>query len=118
MKKVVLFGAGASYDSGKVHPCHTPLGNMLCKELKTFFPNTWGKFTPQLDEVFMNNFENGMYIVVNSREQFERVPQLIRDVAKYFIQFRFTHNSNIYFIVFYLSYFLKLVVFSGEEIAC
>lgn len=96
MKKVVLFGAGASHGSGDVHPCPTPLGNMLYKELKTRFPSTWGKLPSQIDKVFISNFEDGMYILVNRKEQSEKVPQLVRDMAKYFIEFKFTNNENLY----------------------
>jgi len=60
-RRVILFGAGASYGSGSVIPQPPPLGNDLFNILASTFPATWGALPRRISEKFTNRgFEAGM----------------------------------------------------------
>lgn len=81
-----LFGAGASFGAGGIIPERPPLGSRLYSELERIYPGTWGGLPHETKSKFRENFELGM------QEVYERwgiaIPQLMREMAIYFIQFR------------------------------
>ena len=81
-----LFGAGASYGAGGTLPEQPPLGTQLFDVLERQFPSTWGRLPGDVAAQFRNNFEMGMRVVYDSFGM--AVPQLMRDMAIFFIQFR------------------------------
>lgn len=71
------------------------MGSELYNELKKEFPETWGKLPSELEVTSTNNFENGLYILVKSALS-GIVPNLIREMATYFLKFQFTNSKNLY----------------------
>lgn len=87
-----LLGAGASYGSGACYPHRPPLGAGLFDELCRFgglateLSNSWGN-------LFRENFEVGMLRLYQSDAK--GTHRLLRDMARYFIQFE-PYEENIY----------------------
>jgi hypothetical protein len=84
-KRVFLFGAGASFGAGYIRPEKPPLGFDLYGELCKSYPGSWGSYPDKYKAVFRTNFEAGMDIVYN--EYGGAIPQLMREMAAYFVQF-------------------------------
>lgn len=83
MSSIFLFGAGASYGSGPCHPYSPPLGANLFPELKAA-----GGIAATLDDDFANafvDFEAGMDRFWEERNT--DTTELLRDMARYFVQF-------------------------------
>lgn len=91
---VFLFGAGASYGAGGILPERPPLGSALYSELARLYPHSWGALPADAAIAFKNHFENGMG-EVHSRFG-GAIPQLMREMAIYFAQFRAVNNSCLY----------------------
>ena len=94
MKRVVLFGAGASYGCGGVAPFAPPLGSELIGALASGFPR-WKALAPDLRQVFDGRFEDGMQRL---REQhgLDLFP-LLREMACFFSQFTIRERAkNLY----------------------
>lgn len=91
---LVLFGAGASYGAGGIIPERPPLGRYLYEELARIFPGTWGALPASIAIQFRGNFETGMATIY---EKFGViVPQLMREMAIYFTQFRPVSDGCLY----------------------
>jgi len=92
---VFLFGAGASFGAGGILPGKPPLGIELYKELERIYPSSWGSFDLNIKKEFYKNFESGMGIIYDRCSAV--VPQLMQQMAVYFIQFRpFQKGSTLY----------------------
>lgn len=92
---VILFGAGASYGAGGIVPEAPPLGTALYDALVVSYPNSWGALPPDTRIAFSREgFELGMKLVF---EQYGgAIPQLMREMAVYFIQFRSHAKQSLY----------------------
>jgi hypothetical protein len=93
-EKVFLFGAGASFGAGHIRPEKPPLGYDLYDELCKSYPGSWGSFPDKHKAVFRINFEAGMDMVY--KEYGGVIPQLMREMAVYFIQFYITNDRCAY----------------------
>lgn len=88
---VVLFGAGASYGSGPVHPSPPPLGDQLFNELDKLGKTATG--LPQfLKEKFRKNFEEGMSEFYDWSNQ--NTMSFQRELAGYLAKFKPEENNN------------------------
>lgn len=83
---MVLFGAGASFGAGWIVPEPPPLGTTLFHELSRLYPGSWGGLRSDIREQFRTHFELGMGQLVERAPL--AVPQLMRELAVYFVQFR------------------------------
>lgn len=91
---VFLFGAGASYGAGSILPQRPPLGFELYRELTRSYPGSWGAFPKGLAHQFELDFEKGMQLL---HDQFGgAIPQLMREMAIYFVQFRPVNRASLY----------------------
>ena len=90
-KKLIVFGAGASFGSEKNNM--PPLGNFLFNKLTTAFPDSWGLIDPKIATVFQNNFEEGMEKLAN--KCYNALTKIQIDMAKFFVKFEPT-NENLY----------------------
>lgn len=92
---IFLFGAGASFGSGKNNPCPPPLGKDLYQALKRIYPTTWGAFDKSLQNRFDTNFEDGMaYLIENNSHA---IPPLMQRMAIFFSRFSpDIHPDNLY----------------------
>ena len=101
MKNMIIFGAGASFGSGKTffgwgdkpEEKTTPLGKQLFKDLQVFDPNDWGKLDQSYANIFKDDFEKGMEALANNAS--DRLAPLQRKMASYFFNFRL-NKSNLY----------------------
>ncbi|MHB8068632.1 MAG: hypothetical protein ACYDIC_12125 [Desulfobaccales bacterium] len=92
---VFLFGAGASFGAGGILPERPPLGADLFPILQHLFPASWGGLPIDIAEEFRSrNFEAGMKLVYERHGM--AIPQLMRDMAIYFIQFRPFQRRTLY----------------------
>ena len=93
---VFLFGAGASYGAGSILPEQPPLGFQLYPILENLCPSTWGSLPQNIKDAFHNgnNFEFGMRLVYEQFGSF--IPNLMRDLAVYFVQFRPQNKATLY----------------------
>lgn len=91
---VILFGAGASYGAGGTLPEQPPLGFQLFNILASNYPSSWGAFPKSVEAVFKENFESGMQLIFEKYSTI--VPQLMREMAIYFIQFRPINGASLY----------------------
>ena len=90
-KKLVIFGAGASFGSEKGNV--PPLSDSLFNKLVESNPYSWGKIDLEMASVFQNNFERGMKKLV------EEYPHILvkaqKSMADFFAKFLPT-NKNLY----------------------
>ena len=93
-KNVFLFGAGASYGAGSILPERPPLGLQLYPELARLFPGSWGALPSRVASVLVKDFEKGMEALY--AEFGSSIPQLMREMAIYFIEFRPVENRSLY----------------------
>ncbi|MGI9043937.1 MAG: hypothetical protein ACR2GK_07395 [Gemmatimonadaceae bacterium] len=91
---VVLFGAGASYGAGGILPGRPPLGAGLYAELRVLYPGSWGSLPADIDLIFERHFEDGMSAV--HERSGAAIPQLMREMAIYFAQFRVVDPDSAY----------------------
>lgn len=96
---IVLYGAGASFGSGKVEPAVPPLGNDLFDVLSRLFPTSWGKIPKDLSLVFRDNFEHGMEQIIQSN--YSAVNLLMQKMAIFFADFNLSDNGNNLYIEFF-----------------
>ena len=90
-KKLFIFGAGASYGSDV---SDTPaLGNSLFQKLQSNFPDSWGKLTQDISNIFNKDFENGMIYL--SKNYSHLLPPLQRAMAIYFFEIKL-FSTNLY----------------------
>lgn len=91
---IFLFGAGASYGAGDILPEQPPLGFQLYGELARIYPGSWGALPEDIERALQENFETGM------QEIYDRIspaiPQLMREMAIYFAQFRPATGRTLY----------------------
>lgn len=92
VEKVILVGAGASFDSGEVHPTNPPLGNDLFTQLESIFPETWGSLPESLRKEFLNYFEDGM-VALSEFDSSLHAP-LYQAIGAYFAQFSLGENNH------------------------
>ncbi len=95
---IFLFGAGASKGAGSILPEAPPLGNPLFYELIKSFPGSWGGLPKEIGSVFNSQelgFEQGMQLIYE-RYPVSFIPQLMREMAIYFIQFRPIPGASLY----------------------
>jgi hypothetical protein len=85
MRKVVLFGAGASHGSGYIHPYSPPLGGGLYADLCRHYPYVWGAIPAPVGAIFERDFEQGMLHLVKTYRS--AVPPLMRAMTDYFATF-------------------------------
>jgi hypothetical protein len=121
MKDIVfLFGAGASFGTGFIIPEKPPLGSQLFQLLYDLYPKSWGAIPTEIKNKFDNeNFENGMGELYEKYSQI--VPQLMREMAVYFIQFRPVSDESLYCkLIGYLkkTHLLSKVLFSTINYDC
>lgn len=88
---VFLFGAGASFGSD-THGT-PPLGETLFDSLQSFNPNGWGALSPNFEDLFRNDFEEGMRQLSEMLPQ--TMPPLQRAMAAYFFIF-IPRSSNLF----------------------
>jgi hypothetical protein len=93
-KNVFLFGAGASHGAGSILPERPPLGLELYSELARLFPGSWGGLPLRVASVLAKDFEKGMEVIY--AEFGSSIPQLMREMAIYFIEFRPVGNRSLY----------------------
>lgn len=91
---VFLFGAGASYGAGAIVPERPPLGSSLYSELARIYPRSWGALPLEIEANFVENFEKGMATIHSHIGP--AIPQLMRELAIYFIQFRPASSDCLY----------------------
>lgn len=118
---VFLFGAGASYGAGDVLPEAPPLGSGLYAELARIHPGSWGALPAEVRRAFEenSNFEEGMERLHDSMST--AVPQLMREMAIYFVQFRPASGRTLYAQLIEKlasSRLLERVVFSSLNYDC
>lgn len=82
--RVVLFGAGASYGSGAVHPRVPPLGGSLFAALRRLY-GTWRSVPTEVAELFGQDFEAGMAELID-KYGFAIAP-LMQEMAIFFSMF-------------------------------
>lgn len=92
MKKVVLFGAGASYGAGGILPARPPLGSQLFGELARSYPGSWGNFPADIRRLFEKDFEQGMELLWDKHSHI--VAELTQQMAIYFAQFRASRKGS------------------------
>lgn len=90
-KRLILFGAGASFGSGAVNPKPPPLSAGLFDELRAAYPAAWGQVPQQKRSSFVPNFEPGMKEIFESGSHDSTA--LLRALAHYFTQFRASHGN-------------------------
>ena len=101
-KRVVLFGAGASFGSRSILPVPPPLGVDLYKLLARAFPKSWGAVSGSLKERFEEHFEIGMgelwsmYPAAMSplKDGAPSPNVLMQDLARFFMSFRIAPNQQ------------------------
>ena len=101
-KRVVLFGAGASFGSPGIIPVSPPLGVDLYKVLAKTFPKNWGAMSEELKIKFEEHFEIGMGALwsmypaaVSSLKPGAPSPNiLMQDLTRFFISFRIAPNQQ------------------------
>lgn len=93
-KYIFLFGAGASNGAGSILPERPPLSTALYSELRRLYKGSWGALPDALADQFKNDFETGMQLLFDQHSQV--VPQLMREMAIYFIQFRPVDQKSLY----------------------
>jgi hypothetical protein len=91
-KRVILFGAGASFGSRAVNPKPPPLSTDLFDELRSAYPAAWGQIPKQRRSLFVPNFEPGMKEIFESGSHDSTA--LLRALAHYFTQFRADHGNS------------------------
>lgn len=91
---VFLLGAGASYGAGSILPERPPLGSQLYRELRRSYPGSWGALPKDMARQFEVDFEKGMRFL---HDEFGgAIPQLMREMAIYFAQFRPVNRASLY----------------------
>ena len=89
-KKLIIFGAGASFGSEDNMP---PLGKSLFDELVKLSPNGWGQIDKEMALALQNNFEDGM------KKLLEKCPEILskaqKSMADFFFRFVPT-EKNLY----------------------
>lgn len=101
-KRVVLFGAGASFGSPAILPTPPPLGTDLYGLLAKAFPQSWGAVSEELERKFKEHFEIGMGALwsmypaaVSSLKLGAPSPNvLMQDLTRFFISFRIAPNQQ------------------------
>ena len=91
---VFFFGAGASHGAGGILPERPPLGSMLYSELARLFPHSWGSLPADVASALGENFESGMGVIYDRMGG--SIPELMREMAVYFIQFRAVSDTCLY----------------------
>jgi hypothetical protein len=91
---IFLFGAGASYAAGDILPESPPLGLQLYAELARIYPGSWGRLPDDIREALTGNFETGMAKIHGRLSP--AIPQLMREMAIYFAQFRPATGRTLY----------------------
>ncbi len=84
MSSLFLFGAGASFGSGPCSPSVPPLGGQLFPALQTA-GGAATRVSDELAQLFASDFEAGMDRFWE--EHNTRTTELLRDMARYFVQF-------------------------------
>jgi len=83
---VILFGAGASYGSGAVHPEPPPLGDQLFDLLTRAFPASWGALPNDHQARFRESFELGMGALLATGSH--AVPPMMQEFAILFSRYQ------------------------------
>ena len=91
MKKLIVFGAGASFGSEK--DSMPPLSDSLFTKLVEKYPNNWGRIDEETATVFQDDFEKGMEKIAKNESAV--LTDLQKSMAKYFVQFR-PSEKNLY----------------------
>lgn len=91
---VFLFGAGASFGAGGILPEQPPLGAQLHAELARLYPGSWGALPDNIRSALVFSFEGGMELIHQSLGG--AIPQLMREMAIYFVQFRAVSEGCLY----------------------
>lgn len=91
---IFLFGAGASHGAGDILPEAPPLGLQLYGELARIYPGSWGSLPREVCEALKANFEDGMQVIYDRMSVL--IPELMRQMAIYFIQFRPASGQTLY----------------------
>jgi hypothetical protein len=97
-KVLLLFGAGASYGARGISPRAPPLGPDLFDRLRKTFPNTWGKVSGEVADIFKKSPEKGMEALDDDAYcHRSELVWLIRDMAVYFSRFNVKNiSTNLY----------------------
>ena len=91
MKKLIIFGAGASFGSEK--DSMPPLSGTLFSILVEKYPNSWGRIDRETASVFQDDFERGMEKI--AIDESGRLTELQKSMAKYFVKFK-PSEKNLY----------------------
>lgn len=94
--EMILLGAGASYGAEPVARLRPPLGINLFSCLKSRF-RSWNNLPADVQIAFASDegFERGMdYIDANGHR--EAIPQLMRDMARYFVGLTMSQGNKYY----------------------
>jgi hypothetical protein len=98
IKRLILFGAGASHGSVAVSPKPPPLAAGLYAELARDFPR-WANIHPELKSAFESDFEDGMGRLWASGdghpERTSGIAGFMHDMARHFARFSAT-DGNVY----------------------
>ena len=89
MKKLIVFGAGASFGSEK--DSMLPLSVSLFTKLVEKYPDSWGQIGEETASVFHEDFEKGMEHIANNESAL--LVDLQKSMAKFFIKFRPSEKS-------------------------
>ncbi len=85
MKRIVLFGAGASYGAGRVYPKVPPLGKDLYAELARY-SLAWRNLPDDIQSGFQGGFEQGMQVLWDKYSH--SISPLMQHMTLYLAQFR------------------------------
>ena len=91
MKKLILFGAGASF--GSQNDSTPPLSSSLFTKLVEKYQNSWGQIDRETASVFQDDFEKGMEKI--AKDESAMLTELQKSMAKYFVKFR-PSEKNLY----------------------
>ena len=91
MKKLIVFGAGASFGSEKDDM--PPLSASLFTKLVERYPNSWGQMDEETARLFQDDFEKGMEKI--AKDESAMLTDLQKSMAKYFVHFR-PSKENLY----------------------
>lgn len=121
-KRIVLFGAGASFGSPAILPVSPPLGTELYRVLARTFPKSWGGVSENLKRKFEEHFEVGMEALwsmypnaISSLKPGAPSPNvLMQDLTRFFISFRIAPGRE----DVYSKFLIKLWSFSKGDDTC
>lgn len=78
MKKLIVFGAGASFGSEDNMP---PLSNSLFAKLVEAYPSSWGQIGEEVSRLFQDDFEKGMEKIAKDEFAIPNPVPMLKSIA-------------------------------------